>query len=93
MSGSPSSSPSPRRPKISVVIPAFNEERLLPATLEAIRQASRGFEDQGRIHVDDRPANHPHHRPQEVERDRVPKPFVIVGEVGADVALTGRTEQ
>jgi glycosyltransferase involved in cell wall biosynthesis len=30
-----------------VVIPAFNEERLLPATLESIRSASRGFEDEG----------------------------------------------
>lgn len=50
MSGSSYSSPSPRRPKISVVIPAFNEERLLPATLEAVRQASRGFEDQGWDH-------------------------------------------
>lgn len=50
MSASSSPGPSPRRPKISVVIPAFNEERLLPATLEAIREASRGFEDQGWDH-------------------------------------------
>ncbi len=48
----PTSQPeeSPRRPKVSVVIPAFNEERLLPATLEAVREASRGFEDRGWDH-------------------------------------------
>ena len=41
MSGSPFSNPSERRPKVSVVIPAFNEERLLPATLAAVREAAR----------------------------------------------------
>ena len=50
MSGSPFSNPSERRPKVSVVIPAFNEERLLPATLAAVREAARGFEDQGWDH-------------------------------------------
>ena len=38
------------RPKVSVVIPAFNEERLLPATLQAIREASLGFGDWGWDH-------------------------------------------
>jgi glycosyltransferase involved in cell wall biosynthesis len=30
--------------KLSIVIPAFNEEKLLGATLEAIREAARGLE-------------------------------------------------
>jgi len=33
--------------KISVVVPAFNEERLLGLTLEAIRAAGRAFEEHG----------------------------------------------
>ncbi len=33
--------------RISVVVPAFNEERLLGATLEAIRTAARAFDDRG----------------------------------------------
>ena len=33
--------------KISIVIPAFNEEKLLPATLEAVRKANRSWSDQG----------------------------------------------
>ena len=50
MNPSQQSDGSLRRPKVSVVIPAFNEERLLPATLEAIRDASRGFADRGWDH-------------------------------------------
>ncbi|MBM3901537.1 MAG: glycosyltransferase [Verrucomicrobia bacterium] len=46
----PQPAPCLRRPKVSVVIPAFNEERLLPATLGAIREASRGFGDRGWTH-------------------------------------------
>jgi glycosyltransferase involved in cell wall biosynthesis len=33
--------------RISIVVPAFNEEKLLAFTLQAIRQASRGFEECG----------------------------------------------
>ena len=33
--------------RVSVVIPAFNEEKLLPATLAAIREAARSFEARG----------------------------------------------
>ena len=33
--------------KLSVIVPAFNEEQLLPATLESIRSASRAFQDAG----------------------------------------------
>jgi glycosyltransferase involved in cell wall biosynthesis len=33
--------------KISVIIPAFNEEKLLPATLRAIQEARRAFADRG----------------------------------------------
>ncbi len=33
--------------RISVVVPAFNEERLLAATLDAIRSAARVFDDRG----------------------------------------------
>ena len=33
--------------KISVVIPAFNEEKLLPATLASVRAASAAFEARG----------------------------------------------
>lgn len=50
MNPNPQTVASPRRPKVSVVIPAFNEEWLLPATLEAVRGASRGFADEGWDH-------------------------------------------
>lgn len=33
--------------KISVVIPAFNEERLLPVTMQSVRQAATSFEKRG----------------------------------------------
>lgn len=33
--------------KISIVIPAYNEERLLPATLESVRKACEAFADRG----------------------------------------------
>jgi glycosyltransferase involved in cell wall biosynthesis len=33
--------------KISIIVPAFNEERLLPATLEIIAAAARAFEQAG----------------------------------------------
>jgi glycosyltransferase involved in cell wall biosynthesis len=33
--------------KLSVIVPAFNEERLLPATLASIRTAVRAFHDAG----------------------------------------------
>jgi len=37
----------PNRLKISVIIPAFNEERLLPETLKHLETASRAFQDRG----------------------------------------------
>ena len=33
--------------RVSVVIPAFNEEKLLPATLAAVRAAAGAFADRG----------------------------------------------
>jgi len=33
--------------KVSVIVPAFNEERLLPAALAAIRRAAGAFEARG----------------------------------------------
>ena len=33
--------------KISIVIPAYNEERLLPATLESVRKACEAFSGRG----------------------------------------------
>ena len=33
--------------RVSVVIPAYNEEKLLPATLDAVRAACAGFSDRG----------------------------------------------
>jgi glycosyltransferase involved in cell wall biosynthesis len=33
--------------KVSVVVPAFNEEKLLPATLQSITEAARAFQDRG----------------------------------------------
>jgi len=33
--------------KISIIIPAYNEEKLLPATLRSIREALRGFTEAG----------------------------------------------
>src|SRR5215471_15202166 len=33
--------------KISIVIPAFNEEKLLPATLKAVNEARSAFGDRG----------------------------------------------
>ncbi len=33
--------------KISVIIPAYNEEKLLPATLESVREASQAFTERG----------------------------------------------
>jgi glycosyltransferase involved in cell wall biosynthesis len=35
------------RLKLSIVVPAFNEERLLPATLDSIRSAARAFDQAG----------------------------------------------
>jgi glycosyltransferase involved in cell wall biosynthesis len=33
--------------KVSIIVPAFNEERLLPATLESIAAAARAFDEAG----------------------------------------------
>jgi glycosyltransferase involved in cell wall biosynthesis len=33
--------------KISIIVPAYNEEKLLPATLRSIQEAGRAFDDRG----------------------------------------------